>query len=121
MQSPPFPRYLVPPRSKYSPQHQFSNTLSFLSSHNVNDQVSHPHHFFVVLCIYIFNPFESIHETFRLIHWLSMHKFVTFGTIVEGIITWQEQFSFLQGVSLCPFSQILASIRQNSVSQNMLQ
>ena len=30
MQSPPFPRYLVPPRSKYSPQH-----------HVLNDQVSH--------------------------------------------------------------------------------
>ena len=34
--------YLVPPRSKYSPQHHVSNTLSFLSSRNVNDQVSHP-------------------------------------------------------------------------------
>ena len=88
MQSPPFPRYLVPPRSKYSPQHHvlkhpqlpflpqceqykpfssslcnllhspvtssllgpnillntmLSNTLGFLSSHNVNDQVSHPY------------------------------------------------------------------------------
>jgi len=88
MQSAPFPRYLVPPRSKYSPQHHvlkhpqlpflpqcqqyksfssslcnllhspvtssilgpnillntmFSNTLSFLSSHNVNDQVLHPY------------------------------------------------------------------------------
>ena len=40
MQSPPFPRYLVPPRSKYSPQHRvlFSNTLSFHSSRSVNDQ-----------------------------------------------------------------------------------
>ena len=42
MQSPPFPRYLVPPRSKYSPEHHvlFSNTLSFISSRNVNDQLS---------------------------------------------------------------------------------
>jgi len=32
MQSPPFPRYLVPLRSKYFPQHPVSNTLSFLSS-----------------------------------------------------------------------------------------
>ena len=38
MQSPPSPRYLVPPRSKYSP---LSNTLSFLSSRNVNDTTWH--------------------------------------------------------------------------------
>ena len=43
MQSPPFPRYLIPPRSKYSPQHIFSNTLSFLSSLAVSDQASHPY------------------------------------------------------------------------------
>jgi hypothetical protein len=50
-----------------------------------------------------------------------MHEFVKFDTIVAGIITWQEQFSFLQGVSLCAFPQTLPSIRQNSVFQNMLQ
>ena len=50
-----------------------------------------------------------------------MHKFLKFGTIVEGITTWQEQFSFLQSVSVCVFSQTLLSIRQNSVFQNMLQ
>ena len=33
------PRYLVPSRSKYSPQHHVSNTLSFLSSRNVSDHV----------------------------------------------------------------------------------
>jgi len=43
MQSPPFPRYLVPPRSKYSPQHHILNTLSFLSSLNISDQFSHPY------------------------------------------------------------------------------
>ena len=43
MQSKPFPRYLFPPRSKYSPQHHVLKTLSFLSSRNVNDQVSHPY------------------------------------------------------------------------------
>jgi hypothetical protein len=30
MQSPPFPRYLVPPRSKYSPQKPRSQTPSVL-------------------------------------------------------------------------------------------
>ena len=45
MQSPPFPRYLVPPRSKYSPQHHvlFSNSLSFLFSLNISEQVSRPY------------------------------------------------------------------------------
>ena len=45
MQSPPFPRYLVPPLYKYSLQHPvlLSNTLSFLASRNVKDQVSHPY------------------------------------------------------------------------------
>jgi hypothetical protein len=32
-----------------------------------------------------------------------MHKFVKFSTIVKGIITCKEQFSFLQGVSLSVF------------------
>ena len=43
MQSPPFPRYLVPPRSKYSPQHHvlFSNTLRSLYPRNVSDQLSY--------------------------------------------------------------------------------
>jgi len=50
-----------------------------------------------------------------------MYKFVKCGTIFEGIITWQEQFSFLQGVSLSAFSQTLLSIRKNSIFQNMLQ
>ena len=65
MQSPPFPRYLVPPRSKYSPQHHvlFSNTPSFLSSRNNNDQVSHPYKTtgkIIVLYILIFN--DSTYE-----------------------------------------------------------
>ena len=43
MQSPPFPRYLVPPRSKYSPQHHVLKhpQLPFLPQ--FNDQVSHPY------------------------------------------------------------------------------
>ena len=43
MQSPPFSRYLVPPRSKYSPQHHILKQPSFLSSLNVSDRVSHPY------------------------------------------------------------------------------
>ena len=43
MQSHPFPRYLVPPRSKYSPQHPVLKHPQLLSSLNVNDQVSHPY------------------------------------------------------------------------------
>ena len=43
MQSPPVPRYLVPPRPKYSPQHLILNNLSLLSSRNVSDQVSQPY------------------------------------------------------------------------------
>ena len=65
MQSPPFPHYLVPPRSKYSPQH---HVLSFLSSHNVNDQVSHPYKTkgkIIVLYILIFK-FQQ--RTTQLLH-----------------------------------------------------
>ena len=41
MQSPPFPRYLVPPRSKYSPQHHvlFSNNLFCRHTHSLLRQV----------------------------------------------------------------------------------
>jgi len=39
MQSPPFPRYLLGPNILLNTI--FSNTLSFLSSLNVSDQVSH--------------------------------------------------------------------------------
>ena len=41
MQSPPFPRYLLGPYILLNTI--FSNTLSFLSSLNVNDQVTHPY------------------------------------------------------------------------------
>ena len=41
MQSPPFPRYLVLPDILLNTI--FSNTLSFLSSLNVSDQVLHPY------------------------------------------------------------------------------
>jgi hypothetical protein len=43
MQSSPFPSYLIPLRSKYSPQHPILETLSVRSSLNVSDQVSHPY------------------------------------------------------------------------------
>jgi hypothetical protein len=65
MQSPPFPRYLVPPRSKYSPQHVFSNTLSFLSSLNVSDQVSHPYKTTRSVILRIRNISEKIIEKIK--------------------------------------------------------
>jgi len=43
MQSPPFPRYLVPLGPIILLNTMFSNTLSFLSSRRANDQVSHPY------------------------------------------------------------------------------
>ena len=45
MQSPPFPRYLVSPRSKYSysPQHHILKHPQLSFSLNVSDQVSHPY------------------------------------------------------------------------------
>jgi len=43
MQSPPFPRYLVTLGPNILLNTMFSNTLSFLSSRNVKDQVSHPY------------------------------------------------------------------------------
>ena len=43
MQSPPLPRYLIPLSPNILRNTMFSNTLSFLSSNNVNDQVSHPY------------------------------------------------------------------------------
>ena len=52
MQSPPFPLYLVPPGSKYSPNTIFSNTLSFLSSRNVSDQVYVESSRYALRCIY---------------------------------------------------------------------
>ena len=39
----PLPRYLVPPRTKYSVSTLFSNTLSLRSSLSVSDKVSHPY------------------------------------------------------------------------------
>ena len=43
MQFPPFPRYLVPPMSKYSPQHHGLKHPQLPPSRNVSDQVSHPY------------------------------------------------------------------------------
>jgi hypothetical protein len=43
MQFSPATYYFIPLRSKYSPQHPGSNTLSLCSSLNVRDQVSHPY------------------------------------------------------------------------------
>jgi hypothetical protein len=57
MQSPPFPRYLVLLGPNILLNTMFSNTLSFLSSRNFGDQVSHPYKTIgkiIVLCISIF-------------------------------------------------------------------
>ena len=80
MQSPPFPRYLVPPRSKYSPQHHvlFSNTLSFISSRNVNDQVSDP---------YKSRQNETLSNSFIKPNQLTIYKAkVTVCTVVTKIV-----------------------------------
>jgi len=67
MQYPPFPRYLIPPRSKYSPQHHILKhpQLRFLSrqrSSLVSAQVSHPYKTtgkIIVLYILIFKFLDS--------------------------------------------------------------
>ena len=43
MQSPPFARYLVPPRSKYSPQHHALKHPQLPLLPQYQDQVSHPY------------------------------------------------------------------------------
>jgi hypothetical protein len=65
----PFSRYFIPLRSKYSPQHPVSNTLSLCSSLNVRDQVSHPYTTtgrIMVLCILTFKFLDSRREDRRL-------------------------------------------------------
>jgi len=62
MQYPPFPRYLVPLGPNILLNTMFSNTLSFLSSVNVSDQVSHPYKTtdkIIILYILIFTFLDS--------------------------------------------------------------
>jgi hypothetical protein len=66
-QFPPISRHIIPPRSKYSPQHPvlFSSTLSLYSSLNVRDQVSHPYIIWIMdvlhNCLLCLTSFGSLH------------------------------------------------------------
>ena len=71
MQSPPFPRYLVPPRSKDSPRHHILKhpQLPFLLL--VNDQVLHPYKTIdkiIILYILIFKFLDSNLEDKMIIY-----------------------------------------------------
>jgi hypothetical protein len=62
MQSSPISRHFLPFRSKYSPQHLFSNTINLCSSLSVRDQVSNPYRTtgkIMILYILILNSRDS--------------------------------------------------------------
>ena len=63
MQSPPFPRYLLGPYILLNTI--FSNTLSFLSSRNVSDQVSHPYKTVSFPTDHISTKYNMIHTEVR--------------------------------------------------------
>jgi hypothetical protein len=70
MQFSPIPCHFNPLRSKQSPQHPFSNTLSQCSSLNVTDQVSHPYRTtgkIIAFCILIFMFLDRWHKG---LHWM---------------------------------------------------